>query len=81
MIKCEEVLKHLYEYMDKQLDEGAYNEIEEHLKYCKHCCKHHDFEIELRNLVVRSCFQKKAPDVLKSKINEMLDDIDSAESA
>lgn len=75
MIKCEEVLKHLYEYLDKQLDERAYEEIEEHLKLCKHCCKHRDFEIELRNMVVRSCFQKRAPDLLKNKINRMLDDL------
>jgi len=77
MIKCEEVLKHLYEYIDKQLDEGTYEEIEEHIKNCRYCCRHHDFEIELRNMVVRSCFQKKAPDLLKAKINKMLNDIDS----
>lgn len=79
MIKCEEVLKHLYEYIDKQLDERTHDEIEEHLKYCMHCCKYHDFEIELRRLVGRSCFQQKAPEVLKNKISKLLGDIDSAE--
>lgn len=77
MIKCEEVLKHLYEYLDKQLDEGTYGDIEQHLKLCRHCCRHRDFEIELRNMVVRSCFQKKAPDILKNKINQMLDELNN----
>jgi len=70
MLKCEEVLKHL-----RQLEGVSYAEIEEHLKLCKYCCAHHDFEIELRKMVVKSCFQKKAPDILKTKISEMLDEI------
>ena len=64
MIKCEDVLKHLYEYIDQQLDGVTYSEIEAHLELCKHCCRQHDFEVELKNLVGRSCFQNKAPDIL-----------------
>ncbi len=77
MIKCEEVLKLLYEYIDNQLDGVTSAEIDEHLKLCKHCCRHRDFEIELRKMVVRSCFQIKAPEILKSKIADMLDGIRS----
>jgi mycothiol system anti-sigma-R factor len=76
MLKCEEVLKHLYEYIDKQLEGVSYAEIEEHLKLCKYCCAHHDFEIELRKMVVKSCFQKKAPEFLKGKISSMLAEYD-----
>jgi len=76
MLKCEEVLKHLYEYIDKQLENVSYDEIEEHLKLCKYCCAHYDFEIELRKMVTKSCFQKKAPDILKIRISEMLSQID-----
>jgi mycothiol system anti-sigma-R factor len=74
MMKCEDVLKHLYEYIDRQLEGVTYTEMVEHLKLCKYCCKHHDFEIELRSLVERSCFQNKAPEILKSKITAMLED-------
>ena len=77
MLKCEEVLKHLYEYVDKQLEGVSYSEIEEHLKLCKYCCSHHDFEIELRKMIIKSCFQKKAPDILKTRISEMLGQLDS----
>jgi mycothiol system anti-sigma-R factor len=72
MIKCEEVLKQLYAYIDKELDETVATEIMEHLKLCKYCCKHHDFEIQLREMIQKSCFDKKAPDFLKNKISEML---------
>jgi mycothiol system anti-sigma-R factor len=72
MIKCEEVLKSLYDYIDKQLDEVSYSKIDEHLKLCRYCRQHHDFEIELRRLVNKSCFQDKAPKVLRDKIKDML---------
>jgi mycothiol system anti-sigma-R factor len=72
MIKCDEVLKRLYEYIDKELDESVTAEIVEHLKLCRYCCRHHDFEIQLRELIHKSCFEKKAPDFLKNKISEIL---------
>ncbi len=72
MIKCEEVLKHLYEYIDNQLDEVSQAEIDEHLKLCKLCCQHYDFELKLREMVVKSCFVQKAPNLLKKKIIEIL---------
>ena len=74
MIKCEEVLKHLYDYIDKQLDNASLLKIEEHIELCKYCRRYHDFEVELKNLVKKSCFQKKAPDLLKSRICNMLCD-------
>jgi len=73
MMKCEEVLKLLYDYMDKQLDQVPREDIEEHLKLCKYCRKHHDFEIALKSMVSHSCFEKKAPELLKNKIKDMLD--------
>lgn len=74
MIKCEEVLKTLYEYIDKQLDESSQAKIEEHIKLCRHCRCCYDFEIELRKFVSRSCFQNKAPKLLKTKILELLNE-------
>jgi len=75
MIKCEEVLKQLYDYIDRELDDNLRSEIEEHLKLCKYCCRHHDFEIQLKELVQRSCFEKKAPAFLKNKITDLLSDV------
>ena len=74
MIKCEEVLRTLYEYIDNQLDKVSSLQIEEHIKLCKYCRKHHDFEVELQKLVAKSCFKKKAPEVLKTKIKDLLND-------
>lgn len=74
MVKCEEVLKRLYEYIDKQVDETSQSEIDEHIKLCRHCCQHYEFEIKLRELVEKSCFQQRAPDLLKRKISDMLNE-------
>jgi mycothiol system anti-sigma-R factor len=72
MIKCEEVLKLLYDYIDKQLDSVPSHEIEEHLAKCRYCRRHHDFELALQQLVTKSCFAKKAPPVLSNKIKDLL---------
>lgn len=74
MIKCEEVLKLLYEYIDKQLDQVSIAQIEEHIELCKYCRRYHDFEIALQKLLHQCCFQRKAPDLLKDKIRDMLKD-------
>ena len=74
MINCDEVLKHLYEYIDKQLEDIPYEEIDEHLKLCRHCCQPYDFEIKLREMVTNSCFQQKAPPLLKKKISEIINE-------
>jgi mycothiol system anti-sigma-R factor len=74
MINCEEVLKRLYDYIDLELNDSLRSDIEEHLKLCRYCCRHHDFEVQLRELIKKSCFEKKAPDFLKNKISELLQD-------
>jgi len=76
MIKCEEVLRALYEYIDKELDEVSQAEIEEHLSLCNHCRRYHEFEVALKQLIHQSSFQEKAPEILKKRITEMLDEED-----
>jgi mycothiol system anti-sigma-R factor len=72
MIKCDEVLKRLYDYIDKELDEELRTEIEEHLKLCKYCSHHRDFEIQLKELIQKSCWANGAPEFLRTKISDML---------
>ena len=73
MIKCEEVLRMLYDYMDNQLDNISAAQVEEHLKLCQYCRRHQEFEVALQKLVTQSCFKKKAPEVLRYRIIDLLD--------
>jgi anti-sigma factor (TIGR02949 family) len=43
-IDCEGVMQQLYEYIDGELDEETVEKIRKHLKLCKECYPHYDFE-------------------------------------
>ena len=44
MIKCEEALNHLFEYLDGEIDEKRRTAIEKHLEICKKCYPRAQFE-------------------------------------
>jgi mycothiol system anti-sigma-R factor len=73
---CEEAVKKLYEYIDKELDQDAMRQIDKHLEICHMCCDHFEFEKRMKSLVQENCFQNKAPKYLKSKI---VDDLNTLE--
>lgn len=73
---CEEAVKKLYDYIDKELDQGVIRQIDKHLEICRMCCDHFEFEKRMKSLVQESCFQNRAPNYLKSKI---VDDLNALE--
>jgi mycothiol system anti-sigma-R factor len=73
---CEEAIKKLYEYLDKELDRSASEQLDRHLDICRVCCDHFEFERKMKTMVQDSCFQEKAPLVLKLKIMDNLSPLD-----
>jgi mycothiol system anti-sigma-R factor len=65
---CEEAVKRLQEYIDKELDRASAEQVEKHLDLCRICCDHMEFEKNMKSLVQESCFQAKAPQFLMQKI-------------
>ena len=47
-LTCEEVLQHLFAYLDKELDAEASAEIERHLEGCRGCFSRAEFEKKLK---------------------------------
>ena len=43
-IDCKSVMEQLYEYIDGELDAEAVKRVQKHLKLCKKCYPHYDFE-------------------------------------
>lgn len=43
-LSCEEVLRHLAEYLDRELTPGERAQVEEHLRTCERCAREHRFE-------------------------------------
>ena len=72
MMVCVEAIKHLYEFMDKEIDKSQYPIIKEHLDNCFECRQRYEFEKGVRSLVKAYCINTTAPAYLHSKIVESL---------
>lgn len=69
---CEEAVKKLYQYLDRELDHATAEQVDRHLELCKLCCDHLEFEKKMKELVQQSCFKEKAPSLLKDRILDNL---------
>ena len=74
---CVEAIKHLYEFMDKEIDKSQYPIIKEHLDNCFECRQRYEFEKGVRSLVKAYCINTTAPAYLHSKIVESLHSVDA----
>lgn len=73
---CVEVIKHVYDFMDKEIEYPLLCVIEKHLEKCGNCRQKYEFEKNLRSLVKAYCVNVAAPDRLRNRILEGLDAID-----
>lgn len=48
-IGCEEALRRLFEYLDRELDGARHAEMERHLKTCRSCYSRAEFEKRLKS--------------------------------
>lgn len=74
---CVETIKHLYEFMDKEIDKSQYPIIKEHLDNCFECRQRYEFEKGVRSLVKAYCINTTAHAYLHSKIIESLNSVDA----
>lgn len=74
---CVEAIKHLYEFMDKEIDKSQYPIIKEHLDNCFECRQRYEFEKGVRSLVKAYCISTTAPVYLHGKIIEGLNSSDA----
>jgi len=72
---CEEAVKKLFEYIDKELDGATQAQIDKHLDICTLCCDRFEFEQKLKGIIQKSCFNEKAPPILKQKIQSRLEEL------
>lgn len=65
---CREVLDHLYEYLDNEMDEGDCAKLRQHFDECSPCLQKYGLEQAIKALVKRSCGCDPAPSDLRSKV-------------
>lgn len=70
-VDCEEALRDLYTYLDGEITPARREHIRVHIEECSPCLEAFDFEMELRQLVARTC-QCDAPDGLRDRVAEAI---------
>lgn len=71
-LRCEQVLEHLFEYLDHALDAQTSAEIERHLDACRGCFSRAEFERRLRARVAETG-TASAPATLRARIKALID--------
>ena len=64
---CSSTLKHLYEFLDRELSPEQPRTIQAHLNACPECADVNDFELMVREKMRSSCAQQ-APEQLKARL-------------
>jgi anti-sigma factor (TIGR02949 family) len=71
-VSCEEVLKHLIAYLDRETDAPTAEEIERHLAECRACFSRAEFEKRLKARL-RAAGSRAAPERLRARIKKLVD--------
>jgi len=72
MKDCDEVLREIELYLDRELDPTECSEIEHHLTGCGSCLQRKEFRISLRAIVVKKCSHDPTPTELVERIKRLL---------
>jgi len=70
-IDCEEVIAHLFAYLDNETDPEKRTDIERHLEECRACFSRAEFEKALR-AKVKQLGDKEAPATLRQRVAALL---------
>ena len=71
-MSCEQVLDHLLEYLDCELDAHTSSEIDQHLEECRGCFSRAEFERRL-NARLRDSGSEPAPSSLRDRIKDLME--------
>ncbi|HXF83743.1 MAG TPA: mycothiol system anti-sigma-R factor [bacterium] len=72
-LDCEQVLEQVWSYLDGELSEDAYLEIQAHVAECEGCGSKYDFQRRLIELIERKCREGPIPAELKQRLFRLLD--------
>lgn len=70
-LSCEQVLAHLFEYLDSALDASTSADIERHLEACRGCFGRAEFERRLRARVAETA-TAEAPERLRKRVELLI---------
>ncbi|AGA31860.1 putative transmembrane anti-sigma factor [Thioalkalivibrio nitratireducens DSM 14787] len=71
-INCEEVIRLLFEYLDRELDPARSSDIDRHLERCRECFSRAEFEKKLRARV-HAAAEDEAPPRLRRRVRRLIE--------
>jgi anti-sigma factor (TIGR02949 family) len=71
-IRCEEVISHLLDYLDGEIDDEKRQQIERHLQDCRGCFSRAEFEKELKKRI-KQVGTQKPPRSLQRRLKALID--------
>lgn len=74
-VDCSEVIEQVYLYLDGEIDEATRHKVRVHLDECAPCLRQFGIEQEVKALVARCCGGDSAPDTLKARLLERLQQV------
>ncbi|HLI51459.1 MAG TPA: zf-HC2 domain-containing protein [Thermomicrobiaceae bacterium] len=74
MLDCNEVMRRLDEFIDRELNDEELAEVQAHLDRCGHCAERFRFEENVLRLVGRCGRQLSAPPELVRRVRRMCRD-------
>ena len=72
MIRCDEAVKLLEPYLDRELPDEDVRDLEEHLAQCDHCFGHAKFDAALRKLIRSNSLRAKLSPEVRARILQNL---------
>jgi mycothiol system anti-sigma-R factor len=76
---CDDVLSHVFEFLDRETDDSRRAVIAEHLEECSPCLRQFGIEQEFKALVRRRCGGDAPPPGLRDRIKMRLTTVSFAE--
>ncbi len=71
---CDDVVRHLDDYLDRELSEAEMRLVAEHLDTCAQCAREHRFEARVLDSIRGKLGKIKVPDLLLKRISMVLDE-------
>jgi anti-sigma factor (TIGR02949 family) len=71
-MRCEEVIEHLLDYLDGEINEVKRAQIDHHLEECRGCFSRAEFETALRKRIGQAG-ERQAPPTLEARIKALID--------
>ena len=67
-VPCSEVLDRVYSYLDGEMDQAWYAQVQLHLDECGPCLREYGLEEAVKRLVHRHCGHEQVPADLRQKV-------------